>query len=114
MTDSPISERTDRIRQLNDQLRTLRGEGIIHICGALSEMDEEFQKKVMLAVATFAGFNTGDDPYGEHDFGAVEVDGQKFYFKIDYYDRTLEHGSEDPADPAVTKRVMSVFHQGDY
>lgn len=112
--NSPISERTDRIRQLNDQLRTLRGSGEIHIVGALAEMDEETQKKVLTAIMTFAGFNDGDDPYGEHDFGAVTVAGERFMFKIDYYAPDLESGSDDPADPAKTVRVMSVFHASDY
>lgn len=114
MTDSPISERTDRIRQLNDQLRTLRGSGKIHIIGALADMGEEMQKEVLTAVATFAGFNEGDDPYGEHDFGTVTVEGEQFMFKIDYYAPDLENGSDDPADPAKTVRIMSVFHTSDY
>lgn len=114
MTDSPISERTDRIRQLNDQLRTLRGSGQVHIVGQLVDMGEELQKKVLFEVATFAGFNDGDDPYGEHDFGAVTVDGERFMFKIDYYAPGLKEGSEDPADPAKTVRVMSVFCAEDY
>lgn len=115
MTDnSPISERTDRIRQLNDQLRTLKLTGVIRYAGQLAEENDELRTKVLLAVSTFAGFNDGDDPYGEHDFGAVTVDGQKFYFKIDYYDANCEYGSEDPADPAVTTRVMSIFYAEDY
>ena len=32
-------------------------------------------------------------------FGAVEIHGERFFWKIDYYNSALEAGSEDPADP---------------
>jgi len=35
-----------------------------------------------------------------HDFGSFEIDGHKFFFKIDYYHPTLEHGSRGPSRPA--------------
>jgi hypothetical protein len=30
------------------------------------------------------------------------------WFKIDYFDLTLEQTSPHPADPAVTKRIMTI------
>ena len=48
-------------------------------------------------------------PYFEHDFAALTVEGARVMFKIDYYDRELTYGSEDPADPQVTRRVMTVL-----
>lgn len=35
-------------------------------------------------------------------------------FKIDYYDLELEYGSEDPADPEQTVRVLTVMLPSDY
>jgi hypothetical protein len=32
---------------------------------------------------------TNNDPYGEHDFGSFELAGEKFFWKIDYYDFAL-------------------------
>jgi hypothetical protein len=29
-------------------------------------------------------------------------------FYIDYHDKTLEHGSDDPANPEVTTRVLTI------
>jgi hypothetical protein len=54
------------------------------------------------------------DPYGEHDFGNFEVAGQKFFFKIDYYDPNLEFGSEDPGDPQKTTRVLTIMLAEEY
>ena len=34
--------------------------------------------------------------------------------KIDYYDRATEAGSPDPADPAVTTRVLTLMRADEY
>jgi hypothetical protein len=65
-------------------------------------------------VATFAEFTPDNDPHGEHDFGSFEVAGQKFLWKIDYYDLAMEVGSEDPADPANTIRVLTIMLASEY
>jgi Protein of unknown function (DUF3768) len=35
-------------------------------------------------------------------------------FKIDYYDRSLNFHSPDPADPAVTERVITLMLAAEY
>ena len=35
--------------------------------------------------------------------------GRPIRFAIDYYDRALECGSQDPADPEITIRVMTIM-----
>lgn len=62
----------------------------------------------------FDAFSPDNDPYGEHDFGAVEIAGQRVFCKIDYYDTALEYGSPDPSDPAVTTRVLTVMLASEY
>jgi hypothetical protein len=34
---------------------------------------------------------------------------QRYFWKIDYYDLAGECGSSDPANPAVTRRVLTVM-----
>ena len=50
-----------------------------------------------------------NDPYGEHDFGALTVAGVRLLWKIDYYDAGMTGGSPDPADPSVTTRVLTLM-----
>ena len=50
----------------------------------------------------------------EHDFGNFEVEGENYFFKIDYYSPDLEGGSEDPADPKKTTRVLTVMRADEY
>ncbi|MGC1470869.1 MAG: DUF3768 domain-containing protein [Sphingorhabdus sp.] len=59
----------------------------------------------------FAG---GDDPHCERDFGAFEYEGERLFWKIDYYDPTLTFGSEDPTDLAKTQRVLTIMLANDY
>ena len=55
-----------------------------------------------------------NDPYGEHDFGLIEVAGHRVMFKIDYYDLSLCGHSADPADPLMTRRVLTIMLAGEY
>jgi hypothetical protein len=43
----------------------------------------------------------------EHDYGSFDHCDREVWFKIDYFDLPLEQASPDPADPAVTKRIMT-------
>ena len=42
------------------------------------------------------------------------LDGYDLLWKIDYYDNDLERGSPDAADPAVTKRVLTILLSEEY
>lgn len=72
------------------------------------------RQKVILAIQTFDEFSEDNDPYGEHDFGSVNADGEKVFFKIDYYDNSKTQGSEDPSDPSITSRVMTILLAEEY
>lgn len=65
-------------------------------------------------VREFDAFDAGNDPHGEHDFGAIEHDDFRYFFKIDYYDLACRYGSPDPTNPAVTVRVLTVMRADEY
>ena len=73
-----------------------------------------FVLSVVNAVRAFDAFASDNDPHGEHDFGAFEICGERLFWKIDYYDRDLRYGSPDAADPAVTRRVLTVMLASEY
>ncbi len=62
----------------------------------------------------FDSFTEDNDPHGEHDFGAFEHAGQRIFWKIDYYAPDMEHGSENPADPQQTVRVLTIMLAREY
>ena len=70
--------------------------------------------KVLQAMREYDDFALDGDPYAEHDLGAFEVHGFKFFFKITYYDMTMDFASEDPSNPDVTKRVLTLTLAEEY
>lgn len=64
------------------------------------------------AIHNFSEFNEDNDPYGEHDFGSLELEGERILWKIDYYDQSLGNWC-DPLDPNC-RRVMTVMLAEDY
>ena len=109
-------DRAARIAALNDQFRKnpLDGNGQIVMSRAVHALGAEFALKALSAIAAFDSFSRDNDPYGEHDFGSVEVDGEKFFFKFDYYDPTHAMYSEDPADQSKTERVLTIMLASEY
>lgn len=102
------------ISRLNDLLRTQGIGGRVVATLGVQNLSHETHGKVVEAIRVFDNFSGDDDPYLEHDFGAVEIDGDKFFFKIDYYDPSLKYGSEDPSDPEKTTRVMTIMRAEEY
>lgn len=72
-------------------------------------------KRAALAkVRTFDAFTSDNDSHGKHDFGSFDLAGQDFIFKIDYDALDKEHGSEDPSNPAMTVRVLTIILAEEY
>ena len=64
---------------------------------AVNALPPDTQASIIEQVRTFSNFNEGNDPWGEHDFGAFEVAGVgKVNWKIDdYEDETMQYGAEN-------------------
>ena len=106
--------RTARIRALNDAFRTSLQGGRVVATKGVAALPADIFATLMDKVRAFTEFTTANDPLGEHDFGVIEHEGERYFFKIDYYDKTMNGGSEDPADPEQTVRVLTVMKAYEY
>jgi predicted esterase len=115
---------TDRIRHLNDEARKVLASNIAYVAQkahnqlvithGVGARGWDFIARALAAVRDFADFTPENDPHGEHDFAIFEIDGMQLNWKIDYYDRTLKYGSEDPSDPEKTRRVLTIMLAEEY
>ena len=107
--------RAKRIADLNDKFRkSLVTGGRTYMTAGVNSKGAEFVSKALAKVIAFDDFNADNDPHGEHDFGSFELEGEKLFWKIDYYDLAGEFGSEDPTDPKKTLRVLTVMLAEEY
>jgi hypothetical protein len=109
-----MDTRTERIRALNDRLRTTGEGGNVVITRGLAALDATVLVKIMAAVQCFDQFTADNDPYDEHDCAIVEVSGERVMFKIDYYDRAIQAHSPDASNPEVTSRVLTIMLASEY
>lgn len=105
---------TERIRALNDQLRQQRIGGTAVLTTGVAALGSEAVQRIFQTLSVFDDFCQDNDPHGEHDFGAFEAEGERLFFKIDYYDVAMACHSPDPADPAVTQRVITIMLAEEY
>ena len=68
----------------------------------------------MQSISAYQLFTGDNDPYGEHDFGSLDFEGQKVFWKIDYFDKAMDKHSPDPADPRVTQRLITIMLAEEY
>lgn len=109
MSTETIAEPNDRFRRRED-----KNLGMYMMTPGVRALPLEKQAQLIDLVKNFNSFTTNSDPYGEHDFGKVVLDGESFYWKIDYYDLNLKYLSDNPADPSLTKRVMTIMQSSEY
>lgn len=106
---------TERIAELNDLCRRAMGvAGRLVQTEGINALSPDDQSVIREQVENFSDFPEDNDPYGERDFGAFDHNGQRIFWKIDYYDRTLTYGSENPADPEQTVRVLTIMLANEY
>ena len=114
----PLSDNQsrERVRDLNDTFRKTLDPtlGRMVLTAGVDALPSDVRALAIRKVATFDEFSTDNDPHGEHDFGSFDLAGDKFFWKIDYYDRTLDFGSDDPADPSKTMRVLTLMLAMEY
>jgi hypothetical protein len=109
-----MDTRTDRIRTLNDDLRQDLLGGLAVMTPGIAALGQQAVERIVKTIAVYDDFCHSNDPHEEHDFGSFEADGQKIFFKIDYYDKTRTYHSPDPSDPSVTERVITIMLADEY
>ncbi len=98
-----------KIATLNDRFRSMAldvtfTQGVIHAFDDVTPL--------LVAIEKFDAFTADNDPHGEHDFGSIMWEGQKVFWKIDYYDQHLQYWY-DPLSSAC-RRVMTVMLASEY
>jgi hypothetical protein len=100
--------------ELNDTFRSTFVGGGVLVTDGVAAMDCNAKRCLLSAVRMFDQFSDDNDPNGEHDFGVIEIAGDRFFFKIDYYDRSMSGHSPDKADPTITTRVLTIMRADEY
>ena len=113
MTSTTVTT-AERIRALNDAFRRTFVGGMVMITAGVEALPVEQRRMLLEKVRAFDAFTDDNDPHGEHDFGAVDEGGVRYFWKVDCYDRATEFGSPDPDDPAVTTRVLTIMRADEY
>lgn len=112
------NKKTAQIRELNDTFRRNPPSGILPektvVTQGISALPYDDQSFILARVRIFDDFTEDNDPHGEHDFGAFDHRGEKIFWKIDYYALDMKHGSENPADPSQTVRVLTIMLASEY
>lgn len=114
MAQPLAAEHPHQVRDLNDAFRRSFPGGRVVVTAGVQALTELNRAWILEAVRGFDRFDTDNDPHGEHDFNAVEVGRLRCFWKIDAYDLSLAFASPNPADPAVTVRVLTVMLAGEY
>ena len=114
----PLTDNQSRehIRELNDAFRKTLDPmlGRVMLTARVDALPSDVRAIAIRKVARFDDFSADNDPHGEHDFGSFDLASDKFFWKTDYYDSNLEFGSDDPADPSKTTRVLTLMLAAEY
>jgi hypothetical protein len=110
---SPVSS-SGHIRDLNDAFRRSFCGGRVVMTRGVADLPEADMATVLEQVRMFSAFTADNDPHGEHDFGSFSHGAVTYFWKIDYYDQNCLYGSDNPDDPALTTRVLTVMRADEY
>lgn len=111
--------RAAKIAELNDALRrdpASGKHGRIVMTYGVSECGISFTLQALTKLKAFEAFTKDNDPHGEHDFGSFELEGQKLFWKIDYFEKGTDHmaGAEIPENSARTDRLLTIMLAEEY
>ena len=126
-----LTSQRERIARLNDLARRAMGVACTAVATVgFRSLPVSDQSRVRELIETFDAFDEDNNPHGERDFGCVyqlgdgrwtterprlrDDERERVFWKLDYYDRDLQFGSEDAANPAITRRVLTIMLSDEY
>ena len=113
-----MTDTATRIAALNDAFRKNpfnRSLGKLYMTAGVNAHGPEFVARAIATVIAFDAFTNDNDPHLEHDFGSFDLDGEKLFWKLDYYSTDdPDLGSEDPSDPSKTERARTIMLAEEY
>lgn len=97
------------IKTLNDTFRQTFTGGRVMLTAGINAKSQDDIARILSKVRQFNHFTEANDPYNEHDFGSFDYKGEKIFWKIDYYDINNKYHSEDPSNPDITNRILTIM-----
>jgi len=127
----PTPDQIATIRRLNDAARERPGTGsIAHVTSGFQALPDADRLAALAAIVTFTKFDSENDPYAEHDFGAIyrlargawtqdrpedeKTITETVFWKVDCYDSDLVFGSDAAWDESQPKRVLTIMLANEY
>lgn len=80
----------------------------------IQNLDEALRFEILQQVRAFDAFTPDNDPYGEHDFGVLRLQGLRVFWKFDYFDRSPDESGAMADDPAGVARVLTIMLADEY
>lgn len=123
MCETTTSPEALKIAEQNDRFRRTWGAdftvpGKIVMTRGVADLSPGAQAIIMQMVQHFDTFTEENDPYGDHCFGSFEIEtggtSRSIFWKIDLYDEAYDMGSDEPANPEVTRRVLTILLASEY
>ncbi len=102
------------VKTLNDNFRQTFTGGRVMLTTGINAKSQDDIAKILSKVRQFNHFTKANDPYNEHDFGSFDYKAEKIFWKIDYYDKNYQYLSENPSNPNITNRVMTIMLASEY
>ena len=126
-----LTRQRERIARLNDLARQAMGVACTAVATVgFRSLPEADQSCIRELIETFDAFDEDNDPHGERDFGTIyqlgngcwtterprlrDDERERVFWKIDCFDHELCFASEDAADPAITRRVLTIMLSDEY
>ena len=82
MSSKEIAKRNDLLRR---SIPCVSLPNLVVLTKGVVSLGQAEISQILSKVKEFDSFTKGNDPWGEHDFGAFEHNGRKFFWKIDDY-----------------------------